>query len=229
MARAVVHSIELSVEEHHVTRLRHEQALSGELLFQADRAAIRANAHRPGRFESNENILRTITNCHRLRLDLRRVDGQRGFVFDAHVNRAGIESHCERAGGFQHRQMRRTTNGNLAAFYEVNSRTARFNTNFTAASQDGFHLTVDDAQGAGKRDRLAVNDANRVSERLIRARNGASKQRKAKYHNAGGQPCAAQEPIRIEKGRHPVALPVSNAETLAYTICRLAHSGTSQK
>ena len=85
-----------------------EHALPGQLLLQADGAAIRTDAHGARGVETRQEVLRAIANGDGLRLDLRRVDGQGEFALDVRVNRAGSEGDRQPTTGFEDRQMRRT-------------------------------------------------------------------------------------------------------------------------
>jgi len=51
--------------------------LCGELLFDADGAAVCADAHCAGGIEADERVLRRVTDGERLGLELRGIDGER--------------------------------------------------------------------------------------------------------------------------------------------------------
>src|SRR5205823_14101673 len=93
----------------------------GQLLLQADGAAIRTDAHGARGVETRQEVLRAIANGDGLRLDLRRVDGQGEFALDVRVNRAGSEGDRQPTTGFEDRQMRRTANADLAAFHKIDA------------------------------------------------------------------------------------------------------------
>src|SRR6267142_2680046 len=122
-------------------------------------AFLRNSSVVAGRIKSNENILRPAAYRDGLRLDLRRVNGQCRIALDMGVNRAAIESHGERAGGFQHGKMRGAAGGDPAAFDKFNPRGTRLHANVAAAAENRFHLPVDgfDAHGAANGDGFAVN------------------------------------------------------------------------
>ena len=103
MARAGAQVLKLAVEEEDIAGLRDDNALSGQLLLQADGAEIGANAHGPGGVESNEGVSRSVPDGDSLRLDHGSVNVQHEFVFDAHANRAGVESDRQRASSFEDR------------------------------------------------------------------------------------------------------------------------------
>jgi hypothetical protein len=66
--------------------LRNKDTLSAKLLLEPHRSAIRADAHGALRVEANEGVLWSVANGNRLSLNLRSVDGQRGFAFNVYVN-----------------------------------------------------------------------------------------------------------------------------------------------
>jgi RecG-like helicase len=65
--------------------------------------------------------------------------------------------------------MRGTANADLAAFHKVDARSAGFHAHVAAASQDGFHLALDDldAHGSGDTNGFAFNDAHRIGKWFI--------------------------------------------------------------
>ncbi len=189
MADTGAKTVKLPVEDQDVSRLRDDEGLPGKLLLQPDRAPIGADAHRAGRIESNENILLPAAYRDGLRLDLRRVNGQRGGALDMGVNRAAIESHGERAGGFQHGKMCGAAGGDPATFDEVDPRGTRLYANVAAAAENRFHLAVDgfDAHGAADGDGFAVNDADGVCAGVVGAGRGGGEERGAKHGNGSGR------------------------------------------
>src|SRR6266481_8506292 len=178
MAGAGAKVLKLPVEEENIAVLRDENALASQLLLHTDGAEIGANAHGAGGVEANEGVARPIPDGNGLRLDQGRVNGEREYVLDVCVNRAGIESDGQRASGLEERQMRGAANADLAAFDEVDARGAGFDTHVTAAKQDGLGLAVDnfEAHRSGDRDGLAVDDADGVGSRFIGAGSGCGEQ-----------------------------------------------------
>jgi len=166
--------IELAVENKNVAHLRNEDGLTGELLLEADGAAIGADAHSTGGVESNEDVLWAAADGEGLSLELRRVDGQGGLALDVRMDCAAIESHGEGATGFQDGKMRRAADSDLTALDEVDAGGAGFDVHVAAAAENSFYLPVDgfDAHGAGNGDGLAVDDADIVCGGFIGVRGG---------------------------------------------------------
>jgi hypothetical protein len=81
--------------------------------------------------------------------------------------------------------MRWTSNDDLAAFDEVDSRRARFDAHVAAAAQNGFRLAVNyfDAHRAAYGNGFAVDEANGVCSGLIRPRCGKMNRAEAKNYN----------------------------------------------
>ena len=86
------------------------------------------------------------------------------MIFNAHVNRAGIERDSERATRLEYREVRGTANADLAAFHKVDTCRAGFNAHVAAAVQNGPHLSLQDlgAHWSSDADGLAFNDANGI-------------------------------------------------------------------
>src|SRR6267154_4238410 len=93
-------------------------------------------------------------------------------MFEAHVNRASIESDGQRTSRLKNRYVRRTANADLASFYKIDTRRSGLYPHVTAAAQYGFHLAVHDfhAHRSGDGDSFAVDDADRVGRWLVRSR-----------------------------------------------------------
>ena len=70
MSGAGARAVKLPVEEENVASLGDEHALPGQLLLQADGAAIRTDAHGARGVETKQEVLRAIANGDGLRLDL---------------------------------------------------------------------------------------------------------------------------------------------------------------
>ena len=120
--------------------------------------------------------------------------------------------------------MRRTANTDLAAFHKIDARGAGLDANVTAATQDGFHLAVDDfdIHRSGDADGFAVDDSHEIGRRFIGARSGCGDKGSAQDGRASRRnPSTARARLRIGEGRHSEILPGTVAESLAYTIRRL--------
>ena len=125
--------------------------------------------------------------------------------------------------------MRRTANADLATFHKIDACSAGFDVHVAAAAQDGLRLAVDDldTHGSVNGDGFAVDDAHGVGKRFIGTRGGSVEQRSAEDGDASRRnygPASAFE--RVGEGRHSVILPVTEAESLAYTILRRPCSRT---
>ncbi len=96
LSRGRPHAFQLTIRQRHIPVLRNQEALAGELLLNAHRALAGADTHRAGSIEPDEHILRAISNGDRMRLNLWRIDRQRGLAFDAGVNRAAVKSDGQR-------------------------------------------------------------------------------------------------------------------------------------
>ncbi len=119
--------------------------------------------------------------------------------------------------------MRRTANVDLAAFHEVDARGAGLDAHVTAAAQNGFRLAVDDldTHWSSDADGFAVDDPHGVGSRFVGARSGCRDRRSPKDGYARDRYYAAAPVcVRIGEGSHSLILPVTEAESLAYTIRR---------
>src|SRR6266446_2495253 len=120
--------------------------------------------------------------------------------------------------------MRGTANADLAAFHKVDARSAGFDAHVAAASQDGFHLALDDLDGHGSSDtdELAFDDAHEIGKWFIGGRSGRGDQRSAEdSHPDRGKLRATPTRDQIGKGRHSLIVQATEAESLAYTIRRV--------
>jgi hypothetical protein len=125
------------------------------------------------------------------------------------MNRAGVERYRERSAGLEHGEVRGTADSDGAAFDKIDARLTGFDVNIAATTQNGFCSTLHNlhAHGAFDGDGLAVNGADRVSERRIVMGSGAEKKRSG-AHQSGGAKNREDSPKwpRLRAKRHTVWL-----------------------
>src|SRR5882757_5103004 len=175
MGDAAAEIFELAVGDEHLAALRHDYRLSGELLFDADGAAVCADAHCTGRIEADEGVLRRVADGEGLGLELRGIDGERGLrAWDARVNDAGVEREGKQVYGFQDGEMGWAADCDLAAFDEIDAGLAGVEADVAAAAQDcaGAALHDFDVHGALDGDGFAFDGADGVVGGLVSSGGG---------------------------------------------------------
>jgi len=145
MGDAAAEIFELAVGDERLAALRNDDLLRGELLFDADRAAVRANAHCSGGVEAYEGVLWRVADGEGLGLELRGVNRERRLcAWDARVNDAGVEREGEQVYGFQDGKVGWAADCDLAAFDEVDAGLAGVDADIAAAAQDGSGAALHD-------------------------------------------------------------------------------------
>src|SRR5882757_7770071 len=170
MGDAAAEIFELAIGDEHLAALRHDDRLSGELLFDADGAAVCADAHCAGGVEADEGVLRRVTDGEGLGLELGGIDGKRGLrAWDARVNDASVERDGEQVYGFQDGEMGWAADCDLAAFDEVDAGLAGVEADVAATAQDraGAALHDFDVHGALDGDGFAFDGADGVVGGLV--------------------------------------------------------------
>src|SRR5712671_6517106 len=137
MGDAAAEIFELAVGDEHLAALRHDYRLRSELLFDADGAAVCADAHCAGGIEADEGVLRRVTDGEGLGLELRGINRERRLrAGDAGVNDARVERDGEQVYGFQDGEMGWAADRDLAAFDEVDAGLAGIEADVAAAAED---------------------------------------------------------------------------------------------
>src|SRR5712671_1593945 len=151
MGDATAEIFELTVGDEHLAALRHDDRLGGELLFDADGAAVCADAHCARGIEADESVLRRVADGEGLGLELSGVNREcRQCSGDAGVNDARVECDGEQVYGFQDGEMGWAADCDLAAFDEVDAGLAGVYADVAAAAEDraGASLHYFDIHGA---------------------------------------------------------------------------------
>src|SRR6267378_4789258 len=170
MGDAAAEIFERTIRDEYLAALRYDDRLGGELLFDADGAAVCANAHRSGGIEADERVLRRVTDGEGLGLELRGVNRECWLCAgDARVNDAGVERDGEQVYGFQDREMGWAADCDLAAFDEVDTRLAGAHADIAAAAQDRASVALHDfdVHGALNGNGFALDGPDRVVGGLV--------------------------------------------------------------
>ncbi len=90
MPCAGAQAVKLAVQQEDIAGLRDQDALSGQLLLDAHRAAICPQAHGPRAIETDEHVPRTFADRDGLRLQLRSINVHGELLLDLQMDRARV-------------------------------------------------------------------------------------------------------------------------------------------
>ena len=124
---------EFAPAEIHLAALRHEQALTRELLLDAHSTRGSGGAHRSRPVEAHRYVSRSLTDSHRSNHNQWGIDCQRDAGYELGMYAPIIQ--CQRNGpaGLEYGKVGRSTNGDVAAFDQVEFRLSRTHCNVAAA------------------------------------------------------------------------------------------------
>ena len=149
--------------------MRHQHALPGQLLLDAHRPFVRANAHGTRGIQAHQHILRTVPDRDGPRLNLWGIDRQRQIILQVRVNYAALQRQRKRAARFQHGKVCRAADEDLSPFHQLDARLPGFHAHIAAAAQNGAHLPVHHihAHRSFDGDGVALNGSDGIAERRI--------------------------------------------------------------
>src|SRR5690348_17013758 len=94
-------SVQLSILEQDIGRLRNDDVLSRELLLQSHGTAVCPHTHGSHSIKADQSILRAVANGDGLNLQKRRINGHRRPALNREMNRARVQRYGELIADFE--------------------------------------------------------------------------------------------------------------------------------